>query len=291
MIENLKGTHETVNYMSDTHLRLYHNIEIDNYPPHWHVPLEIIMPLENIYTVKCCGHVYTLQEGDIIILSSCCLHTLSAPDSGSRIIFQPDMSILHKMRAIETIQTLLAPVTVITPLTYPQLHTSLHTLMLEIHDEYFRNTPLSEAIIYSRLLEMFVMIGRNRTENTEFSLLANHKLQDYSERFIDICDYISAHCTEDLTLDEIAHLAGFSKYHFTRLFKQFTGLSFYKYVNHKRIGTAEKLLANPQYTITDVALHSGFTSMSSFIRMFKLLNSCTPTEFRQMYNTYHAVKS
>ncbi len=81
----------------------------------------------------------------------------------------------------------------------------------------------------------------------------------------------------------ILPLAGFSKYHFTRLFKNFTGTSFYKYLNKKRIEHAEKLLVDPELSITEVALQSGFSSLSAFIRMFKLIKDCTPTEFRNLY--------
>jgi len=83
----------------------------------------------------------------------------------------------------------------------------------------------------------------------------------------------------------VADITGFSKYHFTRLFKQFTNISFYKYLNQKRIANAETLLINPDMSITEVALHSGYTSLSAFIRMFKLIKNCTPTEFRHMYIT------
>ncbi len=81
----------------------------------------------------------------------------------------------------------------------------------------------------------------------------------------------------------MADLAGFSKYHFSRLFKNFTGLSFYKYLNKKRIEHAEELLVDPSLSITEVALQSGFTSLSAFIRMFKQIKDCTPTEFRNLY--------
>ncbi len=99
-----------------------------------------------------------------------------------------------------------------------------------------------------------------------------------------VCSYINDHCVEDLSLEEVADLAGFSKYHFTRLFKNFTGMTFYKYLNQKRIAHAEKLLIDPDISITEVALHSGFNNLSTFIRMFKLVKGCTPTEFRSMYD-------
>ena len=88
---------------------------------------------------------------------------------------------------------------------------------------------------------------------------------------------------KDLSLDEVARIAGFSKYHFSRLFKQFTNETFYKYLNKRRIEYAERLLANSEFSVTEVALQAGFPSLSAFIRMFKLFKQCTPTEFRNMH--------
>ena len=101
---------------------------------------------------------------------------------------------------------------------------------------------------------------------------------------MDVCNYINDHCTEDLTLEKVAARAGFSKYHFTRLFKQFTNVSFYRYLNQRRIEYAQRLLVNPQMSVTEASLSSGFGSLSSFIRMFKQVKGCTPSEYRMMYN-------
>ena len=79
-------------------------------------------------------------------------------------------------------------------------------------------------------------------------------------------------------------MTGFSKFHFTRLFKQFTNVSFYKFLNQKRIDHAASLLINPEVSVTEAALSAGYSSLSSFIRMFKIMKGCTPTEYRAMYN-------
>lgn len=91
------------------------------------------------------------------------------------------------------------------------------------------------------------------------------------------------HCTEDLSLDQVAKTAGFSKYHFTRLFKQFTNTTYYKYLNRKRIDHAMLLLSDPDIPVTEAALQSGFSSLSTFLRVFRSVKQCTPTEFRDMY--------
>ncbi len=283
MIENLKGIHETVNYKANTNLRLYNNDECENYPDHWHTPIEIIMPTLNYYTVVLGDHTVTLEVDDIILICPGVIHSLMAPECGRRIIFQAEISILHAIRELESVLSLISPIIVITAKNSPKIHKRIRELLLEISSEYNRNRPLSEAAIYSKLLRMFVLIGQNYTENTERFAVGNQKQIEYTEKFISICNYINAHCTEDLTLDSVAEIAGFSKYHFTRLFKQFTNITFYKYLNQKRIAFAERLLADSEISITEVALHSGFSSLSAFIRMFKLIKQCTPTEFRNMY--------
>lgn len=286
MIENLKGKYETVDFGNNANIKLYNNVETEEYPTHWHTPIEVIMPLENSYCVECCNQLLTLKEGDILIIASCCLHSLPCSSSGQRIIFQISPDPFRPLRELDTVLSLLSPFFLITPETKPVLYAELSKIMLEIQCEYAYKNFLFEAHIYSKFLSMLVLIGRNHSVNTHKFSYISLKQQEYVDKFIYICDYINTHCTEDLTLDFIANLAGFSKYHFSRLFKQFTNVSYYKYLNKQRIATAEKLLANPENTITDVATNSGFSSISSFIRMFKLIKNCTPTEFRNMhYNT------
>lgn len=283
MIENLKGIHETVNYKEYTNIRLYDNTEAEDYPAHWHTPLEIIMPLTSPYTVVFNTHITELQPGEIIFICPGVIHSLKAPKVGRRIIFQAELPMFNEIKELESILTLLNPTFLITPKTFPTIHDRLYHSILEIMDEYKQDLLLAETKIYSMLLEMFALIGRNHSEQVSFPDMANIRQKKYTEKFIFICSYISSHCTEDLTLEEVASLVGFSKYHFARLFKQFANMSFYKYVNKKRIATAETLLINHQLSITEVALRSGFSSPSAFIRMFKIIKSCTPTEFRQMY--------
>ena len=52
MIENLNGTHETVNYRENTNLRIYDNVEYEEYPLHWHSPIEILMPVRSEYVFE-----------------------------------------------------------------------------------------------------------------------------------------------------------------------------------------------------------------------------------------------
>lgn len=284
MIETLNGICETVNYKQSTSPKLYNNDENEDYPPHWHTTMEIIMPVENIYTVECGNQTYVLREYDIILICPCCIHALSAPPTGRRIIFQPDTASLRFMKGIESLLNILSPLIIITPEDFPAIHERIRELLIAIKDEYFiMASAFSEVMIYSKLLEIITLIGDNYARHAESRSGITGQQKEYMEKFFKICDYIKDHCSDDLKLDDIANMCGFSKFYFSRLFKQFMNVSFYKYVNQKRIAKAAELLIEPKNSVTDVALSSGFPSLSSFIRMFKIVKGCTPTEFRNMY--------
>lgn len=85
MIEHLDGIHETVTYKENSSLRLFVNTDCEDYPIHWHTPMEIIMPLEGTYTVFLGDKPVLLQEGDIIFICPGILHSLVAPENGKRI--------------------------------------------------------------------------------------------------------------------------------------------------------------------------------------------------------------
>jgi len=70
----ISGTFEKVNYSEGASVLLWVNREYANYPLHWHSAVEIIMPLENSYTVSMNKTSYNLREGDILIIPPGELH-------------------------------------------------------------------------------------------------------------------------------------------------------------------------------------------------------------------------
>lgn len=283
MIEVLNGIKETVVYKDIEGFKVHDNVDYETYPDHWHTPLEIIMPIENYYDVATKNELFSLQEEEILLINSGVIHGMPSTIHGERMILQVDISLLHNVPGIESTLSTIPQALLLTPRTAPGIHHRLTELMLDIFREYFSGGILISASIYAKLLEMLVLIGRGYTGKRSAFDTSSGKQKEHTEKFMAVCNYIHEHCTEDLCLDDAAALAGFSKYHFTRLFKNFTGISFYKYLNKKRIEHAEKLLVDPALSITEVALQSGFSSLSAFIRMFKLVKDCTPTEFRNLY--------
>ena len=282
----VNGVFEKVGFEEDSSILFYINQEQEDYPLHWHTAMEIIMPIENTYAVSMNKMAYSLKVGDILIIPPGELHELVAPSSGSRIVMLFDASLLANVKGFSGIFPVLMQPRIISKEISPEIYEAQKNLLYDIRDEYDSNNPLREAAIYALIIQMFVNIGRNHMDSdTLFPLVRQGKQKEYIEKFNMVFDYIDQNYTEDLSLDTVSGVAGFSKFHFSRLFKQFTDMSFYDYLNQRRVRAAETLLLDPDIPITEIAMRSGFSSISTFNRVFKSFKECTPSEFKKMYRT------
>ena len=148
--------------------------------------------------------------------------------------------------------------------------------------EYGGADTYRDCEIASMMLHYFATIGRHYTRQIHGEELNTTKQQEQQERFTELCNYITSHCTENLSLDELANEAGFSKYHFARLFKTMTGTTCHNFLLERRILYAKNLLVDFTLPITEVAMRSGFNSLATFNRIFKSQIGCTPSEFRKL---------
>ena len=97
-------------------------------------------------------------------------------------------------------------------------------------------------------------------------------------RLRSVCDYIEAHLSHELSLRELAGVAGFSVPHFQMLFKQATGFAVHRYVIERRVERARQLLLRGERSMTDIALEAGFAHHSHMTRCMHRLLGINPTQ-------------
>ncbi len=279
----INSTHELVAYHNDTIIRIWRNIETRGFKAHWHSSIEIVLPVENYYDVIINGVPHRVNPGEIFIIPPRELHQLEAPPSGVRFVFLFNINVLAQLKGFAAIQSMLTLPLHITKDTHPLIYNEVYQTLLDMCKEYISGNPYSELSIFSLLVRMLITLYENHIQTTDLFQNVNiNKHQEYVSKFGNLLEYIDTHYTEDLTLEDMADIIGFSKYHFSRLFKQYTNFTFCDYLKHRRIQAAEMLLEQPEYSITEVALQAGFPSISTFNRIFKEHKNCTPTEFRNM---------
>lgn len=281
---SVENFYETVHYQKNSSMRIWFNEQNQDFAAHWHNALEIIMPIENYYDVDACGQHYHIQPEEILIIPAGEMHTLYAPETGQRFIFQFDVSMISYINGYSVFESLMPACLHITRSSCPHIYSAVRQLLLKMTDEYFGSAEFRELAIHSSLTRLLVIVGRDRLNGaTVFSNTRIYKQKEYIQKFKSVITYIDKHYTENLSLDMVASYSGFSKYHFTRLFKQYTNFTYYEYLVFRRLKTAEELLTQPNLSVTEIALQSGFSSISSFNRIFKQKKGCTPSEYRAAY--------
>lgn len=282
MIEKLNGTTETVNFTLASNIRLYHNNSAEDFPLHWHVPGEIICPIQNTYNVTVADEILYLKPHDILFIGSGELHSITAPKEGERYILNFSTAMFEQFHELALFFAALHPFRLLRYQDQPQFNDQLLALMTRMEKEYFGAAVFRDCELSSLMLHFFAVIGRKLHQNAQHENISPLRQKEQQERFSMLCNYINAHCTEDLSLDELANEAGFSKYHFARLFKEITGTTCHNYLLGRRLLFAKTLLADFSLPITEVAMRSGFNSLATFNRIFKFQIGCTPSEFRKL---------
>lgn len=103
-----------------------------------------------------------------------------------------------------------------------------------------------------------------------------------SKRFKRVLEYIESHLTGDIRLGDLAQEACLSQFHFSRLFREATGLSPHGYVTFRRVQEAQKRLELGESSLIEIALEAGSGSQANFIRVFRKATGLTPGQYREL---------
>ena len=275
-----------VNYLPEFHFRIWYNNDRGIYDFHYHSAMEIILYLEGQWTLVANRKEYHLNVGDVLFIPPLMLHKLDFDTFGVRLIYLIDTDVLKVFRDFETLGPVFINPYLCTASQSPDIYSQVYKAFTQMSDIYFGKSTFTEIHVYSLFLKVLSLIG-----DSYFSKLARNeqdasisKNAEYFEKFTALLHYIDTNCSQELTLEQAAGKIGFSKYHFSRLFKQYTNMSFYNYLSHKRIQKAQALLRTDT-PITDIAFQTGFNNLTTFCRCFKKIVNCTPSEYRARLST------
>ncbi len=98
-----------------------------------------------------------------------------------------------------------------------------------------------------------------------------------------VCQYIDQNYNKNIKLDEMCELAGFSKYYFSRIFKQHKNMSLVDYLTTKRLTRAKELLKDPQISIKEVSAMIGYNDANYLTAVFKKWENISPTDYKNKY--------
>jgi AraC family transcriptional regulator len=97
-----------------------------------------------------------------------------------------------------------------------------------------------------------------------------------------VLDHIGDNLIDDLSLSQLAAIAGMSPHYFAEMFKQSTGRAPHQYVLLRRIERAKERLRDAKCSVIEAALAAGFQNPSHFARMFRKFVGISPSGFQSV---------
>ena len=276
----LQGRQEYITYLEHSSIRVWQSDVSTHYDNHCHSAVEIIMPNRGVAVYQVQDEVFRVLPGEILILPSGCMHSLTEPPETQRylLLFEPNP--LLNLRDIPSVSAMMQQPVYLR--AESELVSEARKLLEKVVECYFRKEPLWNTECYSYLMQMYALLGRHYLESAGPQHPSQHSIDPAIMN--SAITYINEHYMDETSLEDAALFAGFSKYYFSRMFKQFSGISFSEYLTRKRLNVAVDLLVRTDQSIREIAQSSGFGSMATFNRIFREHKNCTPSQYRAIYS-------
>ena len=246
-----------------------------SFAPHWHDEFAIGLIDAGVEEFEYEGAVHRATPGEVVLLNAGQVHTGQGFDErgfGFRMLYVPESTFRE-----------IAPAS-----RYGGESRSLHfrtavlnnvharDCLLAAHRSFDSGGPALE--VESRFVNAFAYVltiaSSWRAPETSTSAPAT---------LVEARDYLNEHLFRDVSLAELAQIAGLSKFHFLRVFRQRFGLTPHAYQLQQRILCAKRLLR--ALPIADVAAQCGFADQSHLHRVFRSLVGTTPGSYSRQFRS------
>lgn len=157
---------------------------------------------------------------------------------------------------------------------------NIRSILNLIVEEYFNVQMYGETVRSSLIQVLLIMLWRKanlvlaRQESSE-------NVKVIGATVYNIMKYIDEHLSEPITVKDIADKFSYSCRHVSRLFKEKTGTSIKEYIIDTRMKRAETMLEEGKLSLLEIANITGYESVQSFCKRFKMHTGKTPSELRR----------
>ena len=279
----LRGEREFVTYPEDSSLRVWFSDVPWRYDYHQHSAAEVLLVLEGTVEYQVENDTYLVRKDEILFIPPEKMHSLSMGENSSRLLFLFEPEALLEMRDLKRLQPHYERVFHLRDGSEAQIR--IRQILMHIWEVYQPQDMMWNTLCFSDLLRIYAILGQKFFSGIYSQKRRENPVMD-RQVISSAINYIDSHYREEITLEDVADFVGFSRFYFSRSFKQQTGYSFRDYVTQRRVQIAMELLINTSKPMSQVAQESGFGSVATFNRVFRDSKNCTPTQYRAVYGKF-----
>lgn len=256
------------------------------FPMHWHDEMEIIKIIKGKYIVNINLKEYVVEEGDIVILKSCTLHSFKQYENEK----MASKTIMFDLSMLNSNVTDACSIKYFTPfldnkVSYPTIlkpsdkgYKNIKNCIDKLFLCYEEKNEFFEIQLKSYLFELFYILFKECFEIHDYST----KIKDDTTNDIKaILEYIKINYMNPISIKDLANVVNFSEHYFMRFFKKYMGMTCVDYINEYRLNIATNLLETTDMSIMEIAVKVGVNNISYFNKIFKKKFNLTPKEYRK----------
>lgn len=270
----MKYRYECIKHTEDLPLKMFIH-GVDEFPYHWHEELEILLVLKGSLRITLSGESRILQEEDVIVVNSNELHTIhSLCDHGITQV----LALQFRLEYFEKFNlNLVQRRFVISSETGQKFRYHLaHMMSIMAHNK----EPVTLQL-ESDLLQIGILLINLDTSYGSSDASDLHMPATSEKRITKILSYLNKHALDcTLSLQRVAEYFGLNPQYLSRYFKEQTGTTLKRFVDHIRLQKSLPILRASDQTIMTIALDFGFPDAKAYYRVFREVLGITPKEYR-----------
>ena len=244
----------------------FFNSDNPNFPPHIHSDIELLYVKKGRGKAYCNGEEYALKSGSFFTVFPNQVHYYSGFDNGGDttvVIIDPGL-----LTGVGEVFAEKAPISA--HYKSGEGDENLLALLDIAKKEYEKGR--SKPFVLSLISAFFGML-LDRVE-----LIEKVSASDCTAKILGYC---KRHYKEDISVQSVGEALNISRSHISHIFSEKLKIGFCDYVNSLRLIYSVRLMDSGEYSISDVALACGFSTIRSFNRAFRKHYGCAPREYRK----------
>lgn len=254
---------------------------------HWHYYCEILYMLEGSLKILGDEKQTILASGDLCFIYPMQIHEISpaGTESARYAVLKFDIHSLHlpqvysgNLHSFFTKPSCDADLCI--HLTQKDLETAaIQSLILQTVEEYEKKHEFYMLQIHANLSTLLINLIRSAPRTADHTSTNTAREPSF---FYQILEYIDAHSSSPLQVQDLADMCHMSYSYFAKQFRETYGRSCKEYISYIRINKAQEYLLHTNYDLNYIAMECGFFDCSHFIRTYKKSKGITPKQARKL---------
>ncbi|MGN0351879.1 MAG: AraC family transcriptional regulator [Roseburia sp.] len=238
---------------------------------HWHRSIEILAVKSGWLDFYMDEKKYSLHEGEFILVNSNELHSVHAAQPNETIVLQIPLNVFREYFTKEQF--------IWFSHNKKTDDSQVFALLSEMFKQYSEKKNGYELLMQSYFYQLeYLLVTKYRKLEVQDELLKNNK---QLMRLSMIMGYLKEHYTDDISLEKLSELFGYSPAYLSRMFQKYAKINYKDYLQSIRFEYAVKELENTELQIGKIALNHGFPNCKAFSNLFRKKYGILPNEYRK----------